>query len=196
MKRHAEIHRETRETNIKVELTIDGKGKVKIETGIGFLDHMLTLFAAHGFFDLQISAKGDLHIDAHHTVEDIGICLGKAFSQALGQFKGIARYGFYLLPMEESLAQVALDMCKRPFLTFNAQFPSEKIGEFDAELLEEFLRAFAFNAGITLHVNVIYGRNSHHMAEAIFKGLGRAMDMATRFDTRLEGSTMSTKGVL
>jgi len=196
VKRHAEIHRETKETQIEVELTIDGKGLADIQTGVGFLDHMLTLFAAHGFFDLRISAKGDLHIDAHHTVEDIGICMGKAFSQALGEFKGIARYGFFLLPMEESIAQVALDLCKRPFLVFHAQFPSSKIGEFDAELVEEFLRAFAFNAGITLHVHVIYGRNSHHMAEAIFKGLGRAMDIATRYDTRLEGSTMSTKGVL
>ncbi len=196
MKRHAEIHRETKETNIKLELTIDGKGKTDIQTGIGFLDHMLTLFAAHGFFDLKIEAEGDLFVDAHHTVEDIGICLGLALSQALGQFKGITRYGFYLLPMEESLAQIALDLCKRPFLAFNANFPTEKIGTFDAELIEEFLRAFAFNGGITLHVQVIYGQNSHHMAEAIFKGLGRALDMATQFDPRLEGSTMSTKGVL
>lgn len=176
-------------------LGIDGRGEASISTGVPFLDHMLTLWAVHGFFDLQIQARGDLEVDAHHTVEDVAICLGQALHKALGDLKGLRRYGQAMVPMEESLATVALDLCRRPHLVFDVQFPSAKTGNFDMELVEEFLRALAINSGMTLHVQVPYGNNSHHMAEAIFKALGRAVDQATRIDTRLEGP-LSSKGQL
>ncbi len=193
--RSAQIKRTTKETDITISLNIDGKGKAKVDTGVGFLDHMLTLWAAHGMFDLDIRASGDIHVDYHHTVEDVGIGLGMAISRAIKELKGINRYGFQVIPMEEALCEVAIDLCNRPFLVFNCVFPTEKIGAFDTELVEEFLRAVVVNCGITLHVNVRYGKNSHHIAEAIFKAMGRAMDQATSKNKRIEG-VPSTKGLL
>jgi len=187
--------RTTNETEIDISLSVDGAGKSDIATGVGFLDHMLTLWAVHGLFDLKIKARGDVHVDYHHTVEDVGICLGMAFARALGDLKGIRRYGFQILPMEEALATVAIDICKRPYLVFNVAFPTEKVGAFDTELVEEFLRAVVVNSGITLHVNVEYGKNSHHISEAVFKALGRAMDKATLLDMRVKG-VPSSKGKL
>lgn len=195
MARKAEIKRTTEETAIDLSLKIDGQGKASIDTGVGFLDHMLTLWTVHGFFDLDLEAKGDLAVGAHHTVEDVGICLGKALSQALGNLGGIRRYGSSSIPMEDALAHVDLDICNRPYLVYRVKFLTGKIGTFDTELVEEFLRAFAVNSGMTLHVQVPYGKNSHHIAEAIFKALGRAVDLATQFDPRLEGP-LSSKGKL
>ncbi len=193
--RQGKVDRNTKETNITIALSIDGKGKAKVETGVGFLDHMLTLWAVHGLFDLEIKAKGDIHVDYHHTVEDVGICLGMAISRAMKDLKGINRYGLQIVPMEEALCEVAIDFCNRPYLVFNCFFPTEKIGAFDTELVEEFLRAVVVNSGITLHVNVRYGKNSHHMAEAIFKAFGRAMDQATALNQKIEG-VPSSKGML
>ncbi|NPA95631.1 MAG: imidazoleglycerol-phosphate dehydratase HisB [Thermodesulfobacteria bacterium] len=193
--RQGKVDRNTKETKIKVSLTIDGKGLTHIETGVGFLDHMLTLWAVHGLFDLEIKAEGDIHVDYHHTVEDVGICLGMAISRAMQDLKGINRYGLQVVPMEEALCEVAIDFCNRPYLVFNCSFPTEKIGAFDTELVEEFLRAVVVNSGITLHVNVRYGKNSHHMAEAIFKAFGRAMDQATAINQKIEG-VPSSKGLL
>jgi len=193
--RNAQVNRTTNETDISIFLTIEGKGKASVETGVGFLDHMLTLWAVHGLFDLEIKAKGDIHVDYHHTVEDVGIGLGMAISRAMKDLKGINRYGLQILPMEEALCEVAVDYCNRPYLVFNCSFPTEKIGAFDTELVEEFLRAVVVNSGITLHVNVRYGKNSHHMAEAIFKAFGRAMDQATTLSKRIQG-VPSSKGML
>jgi len=193
--RNAQINRTTNETDISIFLGIEGKGKALVETGVGFLDHMLTLWAVHGLFDLEIKAKGDIHVDYHHTVEDVGIGLGMAISKAIKEPKGINRYGVQILPMEEALCEVAVDYCNRPYLVFNCSFPTEKIGAFDTELVEEFLRAVVVNSGITLHVNVRYGKNSHHMAEAIFKAFGRAMDQATAINERVQGIP-SSKGLL
>ncbi len=187
--------RKTKETEIDISLVIDGTGKTNISTGIGFLDHMLTLWAVHGLFDLSIDATGDVHVDYHHTVEDVGICLGMAFSRAMGELKGIRRYGFQILPMEEALAVVAIDICNRPFFVFDVRFPTEKVGAFDTELVEEFLRALVVNSGITLHVKVEYGKNSHHISEAVFKALGRVMDQASIVDKRVKG-VPSSKGKL
>ncbi|MDL1958507.1 MAG: imidazoleglycerol-phosphate dehydratase HisB [Deltaproteobacteria bacterium] len=195
MPRNAKISRTTKETDINLNLTIDGQGKASINTGIGFLDHMLTLWAVHGFFDLDIRATGDLEVDAHHTVEDIGICLGKALAQAIGDLSGIRRFGNASIPMEETLACVNLDICNRPFLVYKVGFLTSKIGNFDTELVEEFLRAMAVNSGMTLHVHVPYGKNGHHIAEAAFKALGKAIDQATQFDPRLKGP-LSSKGTL
>ena len=195
MPRNAKISRTTKETDINLNLTIDGQGKASINTGIGFLDHMLTLWAVHGFFDLDIRATGDLEVDAHHTVEDIGICLGKALAQAIGDLSGIRRFGNASIPMEETLACVNLDICNRPFLVYKVGFLTSKIGNFDTELVEEFLRAMVVNSGMTLHVQVPYGKNSHHIAEAVFKAFGRAIDQATQFDPRLKGP-LSSKGTL
>ena len=193
--RNAQVHRTTNETDIGIYLAIEGKGKASVETGVGFLDHMLTLWAVHGLFDLEIKAKGDVHVDYHHTVEDVGIGLGMAISRAMKDLKGINRYGLQVIPMEEALCEVAIDFCNRPYLVFNCSFPTEKIGAFDTELVEEFLRAVVVNSGITLHVNVRYGKNSHHMAEAIFKAFGRAMDQATALNERIQG-VPSSKGML
>ncbi len=195
MERSARLERVTRETNVSVVLNLDGRGDARVDTGVGFLDHMLTLWAVHGMFDLHVSATGDLHVDAHHTVEDVGIVLGQAVSSALGDFSGINRYGDAWVPMEESLAHVCVDLCRRPFLVFQVRFPTEKIGGFDTELVEEFLRALSVNSGMTLHIQVSYGRNSHHMAEAAFKALGRAMDQATMVNPRRQG-VLSSKGTL
>ncbi len=193
--RNAQVNRTTNETDIGIYLAIEGKGKASVETGVGFLDHMLTLWAVHGLFDMEIKAKGDVHVDYHHTVEDVGIGLGMAISRAMKDLEGINRYGLQVIPMEEALCEVAIDFCNRPYLVFNCSFPTEKIGAFDTELVEEFLRAVVVNSGITLHVNVRYGKNSHHMAEAIFKAFGRALDQATTLNKRIKG-VPSSKGML
>lgn len=195
MARTATIDRKTAETDIQLSLNVDGTGCADIATGVGFLDHMLTLFAKHGVFDLTIRAKGDLQVDQHHTVEDVGICLGQALRQAIGDKAGIRRYGHFTLPMDETLATVALDLGGRCAIAFHADFPSAKIGGFDTELVEEFWRAFAGNALCNLHILVHYGRNSHHISEAIFKATARALRMATETDPRMPG-VPSTKGTL
>ena len=193
--RQAKQKRETKETNILLELNLDGQGNSEIGTGIPFFDHMLTLFAKHANFDLKIAAQGDLAVDAHHTVEDVGIVLGEVFKQALGDKKSITRYGFFVLPMDESLAECALDISNRPFLQFNAKFAQDKSGEFAAELIEEFWRAFVTQAGITAHINLLSGTNMHHQAEAIFKGMARALRAAVKIDPSAPG-VPSTKGIL
>lgn len=195
MSRTAKIERKTAETDIKLELNLDGGGTSHIATGIGFFDHMLTLLAKHAAIDLSIDAVGDLNVDQHHTVEDVGICLGQAVREALGDKRGIRRYGHFTLPMDETLATVALDLCGRAFFVFNAEFATQKIGEFDAELVSDFWQAFSTNAQCNLHVVLHYGRNSHHVAEAIFKATARALRMAVESDPRLTG-VPSTKGAL
>ena len=195
MSRFAEIERVTKETRIKLALEVDGSGETTICTSVPFLDHMLNLFARHGLFDLEIEACGDIDIDFHHTVEDIGIVLGEAFKQALADKKGIRRYGQATVPMDETLAAVAVDISGRPFLVYNVRLPKVKIGEFDVELAREFFQAFANHCGLNLHVNVMYGDNVHHILEACFKAVARAMDTATQLDPRVKG-VMSTKGVL
>ncbi|MBJ6724861.1 imidazoleglycerol-phosphate dehydratase HisB [Geomesophilobacter sediminis] len=193
--RSAVIERITKETQIKLSLTIDGKGDSKICTSVPFLDHMLDLFARHGLFDLQVEAHGDIDIDFHHTVEDIGIVLGTAFKEALGDKKGIRRYGQATVPMDETLAAVATDLSGRPFLVYNVRLPKVKIGDFDVELVKEFFQGFVNHCGANLHVNVMYGDNVHHIVEACFKAAARALDQATQHDSRIEG-VMSTKGKL
>jgi imidazoleglycerol-phosphate dehydratase len=195
MSRKASIERITKETQIKLALEIDGKGESKVCSSVPFLDHMLDLFARHGLFNLNIEAKGDIDIDFHHTVEDIGIVLGQAFREALGDKKGIRRYGQASVPMDETLASVAVDLSGRPYMVYNVRLPKVKIGEFDVELAREFFQAFANNAGANIHINVMYGDNVHHILEACFKGLARALDMATQVDPRIEG-VLSTKGKL
>ena len=194
--RRAEISRETSETAITVALGLDGEGRADIATGIGFLDHMLTALARHGLFDLTIRAKGDLHIDFHHTTEDVGIVIGQCLRQALGDKRGIRRYGAAVIPMDEALAEAAVDISGRPFRAWSVTFAQPKIGEMDTELFEEFFRALAFNAGITLHVTQKAGTNAHHVAEACFKALARALREAVEPDPRAIGAIPSTKGVL
>ena len=193
--RIAEVKRTTKETDISIELNIDGTGACEINTGVGFFDHMMTLFSRHGFLDLKLKAVGDTEVDYHHTVEDVGICLGQAVIKACGDKAGIRRFGNSTIPMGESLATVAIDLCDRPFLVFNASLDKPKVGDFDVELVEEFLHAFTNHSGATLHVNLLYGSNTHHMIEAIFKALGRALDQATSKDERIQG-VLSTKGTL
>ena len=193
--RTAQIRRETGETKITLSLNLDGTGQSRLATGVGFFDHMLTLLAKHSLIDLDLEAKGDLHVDAHHTVEDVGICLGQALRQALGDKAGIRRYGSAMLPMDEALATVAIDLSGRPFCVWNADLPPELLGSFNAPLAEEFWRAVAGSGQLTLHVNVHYGRNSHHIIEAIFKGAARALRQAVEPDPR-GGGVPSTKGVL
>ena len=195
MSRTASIQRKTNETEIYLELNLDGSGQADVKTGVGFLDHMLELLAKHGAFDLRVAARGDLHVDQHHRVEDTGICLGQAFREALGDKAGIRRYGHFTLPMEETLVTVAVDLSGRYALAFNAPLPSPKIGAFDSELLEDFWQAFAANTLCNLHVLLHYGRNSHHIAEAVFKGTARALRMAVEADPRMTG-VPSTKGSL
>ncbi|MED3843085.1 imidazoleglycerol-phosphate dehydratase HisB [Geobacillus stearothermophilus] len=195
MAREAMIARTTNETSIELRLAIDGEGKAELETGVPFLTHMLDLFAKHGQFDLRIDAKGDTHIDDHHTTEDIGICLGQAIKEALGDKKGIKRYGNAFVPMDDALAQVVIDLSNRPHFEFRGEFPAAKVGAFDVELVHEFLWKLALEARMNLHVIVHYGRNTHHMAEAVFKALGRALDEATMIDPRVKG-VPSTKGML
>ena len=194
--RRAEVARETAETAIRAALDLDGAGTADVATGIGFLDHMLTALARHALFDLTLAAKGDLHIDFHHTTEDTGIVLGQALRQALGDKRGIRRYGHALLPMDEALAEAAVDISGRPFLAWSVPFGSPKVGEMDTELFEEFFRAFAFNAGITLHVALKAGTNAHHVAEACFKAVARALRAATEPDPRAPDAVPSTKGML
>lgn len=196
MTRIASIARATSETDIRLTLALDGTGQVEVATGVGFFDHMLTALARHSLMDLTVAAKGDLHIDDHHTVEDVGIVLGQALRQALGDKRGIRRFGQCLLPMDEALAEAAIDISGRPFLAWSVPFQRPKIGSFDTELVEEFFRAFAFNAGITLHVTLKAGTNAHHVAEACFKAVARALRMAVEADPRMAGEIPSTKGSL
>ena len=193
--RKAKVKRKTRETDITVEINIDGSGERTIQTSVSFLDHMVELLAQHGLFDITIKAKGDTEVDYHHTVEDIGICLGECFKKALGDLKGIKRYGEATIPMGESLGSVVLDICNRPSLTFNTPLVEGKVGTFDIELVKEFFSAFAQKSGISLHINVTYGDNTHHIIEAIFKAFARALDMASTVDKRIVG-VLSTKGKL
>ncbi|MDT8715507.1 imidazoleglycerol-phosphate dehydratase HisB [Clostridium sp. 19966] len=195
MGRYSEISRKTKETDIKLNLKVDGEGNSNIDTGIGFLDHMLTLFAAHGRMDLDLKAKGDLQVDCHHTVEDIGIVLGACIKEALGDKSSIKRYGTSYVPMDETLGLVSLDISGRAFLVFDAEFTVDKVGDLDTEMVEEFFRAAAFNAGITLHIKILHGKNNHHMIEAIFKAFGRALREAVTIDSSIKG-VMSTKGIL
>ncbi len=196
MARKSKIKRKTQETDIILDLNLDGKGNYDISTSIPFLDHMLSLFAKHGLSDLKIKAKGDVDVDYHHTVEDVGICLGEALNKALGDKKGIRRYGSIAVPMDEALSSVSLDISDRPYLVYKVNFPKKaRIKNFDPDLIEDFLQAFVNRSGITLHINVPYGRNIHHMIEAIFKALGRALSDAVRLDPRIKG-VMSTKGRL
>ena len=194
-KRYGEIKRQTAETNISLQLDLDGTGQGKISSGIGFFDHMLNLMTAHGQLDLTLKCQGDLNVDGHHSVEDIGIALGEAFKHAIGDKRGICRYGTFYLPMDESLAFVTLDISGRPFLVYDGGEMASQVGGFDTELTEEFLRAFAMHAGITLHVKILYGTNTHHKIEAIFKALGHALRQAVSLDPQVTGIP-STKGML
>ena len=194
--RKAEVCRTTAETDIRVELTLGGTGESRIDTGVGFLDHMLTLFARHGRFDLDVSCRGDTYVDDHHSTEDIGIALGKAFDQALADRKGVVRYGSTILPMDESLILSAVDLSGRGLLVYDLHIPAEKVGTFDTELTEEFFRAFAHNAGATLHIRQLAGSNSHHIIEGAFKSVARSLRAATAIDPDFAGEIPSTKGVL
>jgi len=194
--RKAQVSRDTLETQIGVKLDLDGSGKSRLATGVPFLDHMLDQVARHGMLDLEISAKGDLHIDAHHTVEDVGISLGQAFAKALGDKKGVRRYGHAYVPLDEALSRVVVDLSGRPGLEFNVAFSRARVGEFDVDLVREFLQGFVNHAGVTLHVDGLRGDNAHHQAETVFKAFGRALRMACEPDPRAAGSLPSTKGKL
>ncbi len=194
--RTAEIKRTTAETDISLKINLDGKGESKIDTGVGFLDHMLTLFARHGRFDLELSCKGDLYVDAHHTTEDIGIALGKAFSDALSDKRGIKRYGSTILPMDETLILSAVDISGRSYLNYDLHIPTEKVGDFDTELVEEFWLGFVRNSDITLHIKQLEGKNSHHIIEGTFKSVARTLKEAVKIDEEFKDEIPSTKGVL
>lgn len=194
--RTATIKRKTKETDIAVSVNLDGKGVSDVATGIGFFDHMLDLLARHSGIDITVKAQGDLHVDHHHTTEDVGIALGQAVKQALGDMAGITRYADVHLPMDETLSRVVIDISGRPVLVFRVEFPRDKIGEFDTELVREWFQAFAMNAGVTLHVETLYGENSHHISESCFKGLARALRAAIAIDPRANGAVPSTKGQL
>jgi imidazoleglycerol-phosphate dehydratase len=196
VKRNAKIVRKTKETDIVVELALDGSGQSQIKTGVPFMDHMLTLMAAHGFLNLSISAAGDTEIDDHHTVEDLGICLGKAINEALGKKEGIRRYGQAVIPMDEALARTVIDICNRPYMAYRVPLKESKTGNFDVQLVKEFFRALVQNSGITLHIDLLSGEDPHHVAESIFKSFGRALDQAAGVEPRLGGSVPSTKGIL
>jgi imidazoleglycerol-phosphate dehydratase len=195
-KRISEVTRNTNETQIMVSLNLDGSGEGEISTGVPFMDHMLELFSKHGFFDLEIKAKGDIDIDYHHLVEDLGITLGQAFSEALGEKAGIKRYGFFVLPMDETLVTVALDLSNRAFLVFDAPLPISMVRDFNVQLFKEFFQAFANEAGCNLHIRLEHGKEPHHVAEAMFKGFAKAIDLATSLEPRLNGGVPSTKGTL
>ncbi|NLI88855.1 MAG: imidazoleglycerol-phosphate dehydratase HisB [Epulopiscium sp.] len=195
MERKASIERKTFETDIEMELLIDGRGKSDIDTGIAFLDHMLILFSKHGLFDLKVKVDGDIEVDSHHTIEDTGIVLGQCIAKALGDKKGIKRYGDIMLPMEEALILCALDISGRPYLAFEGEFTVPLLGTYATEMVEEFFRAVCLGAGINMHLKVMAGKNNHHMVEGMYKAFGRALDMATKFDDRVEG-VPSTKGIL
>ena len=194
--RKGTVKRTSKETDVEVAIDLDGSGAASISTGIGFLDHMLDLLARHSRIDVKIAAKGDLHIDHHHTTEDVGIALGQAVKQALGEMKGIARYADLHMPMDEALTRVAIDISGRPFLVFKAEFGRDKVGTFDTELVQEWFQAFAMNSGMTLHVATLYGSNDHHIAESCFKGLARALRTAVAIDARAANEIPSTKGSL
>lgn len=196
MKRKAVINRKTKETEIEFSLNLDGKGVSEIQTGVPFLDHMLTLSAAHGFMDIAISARGDTEIDDHHTVEDLGICMGLAIKEALGDKKGIQRYGQAVVPMDEALARVVIDISNRPYLAYRVSVDESRTGRFDISLIKEFFRALVNAAGLTMHVDLIAGKDPHHVAESVFKAFGRALDAAASKEKRLEGEVPSTKGML
>ena len=193
-KRTSSIKRDTKETDISVKLTLDGTGEADIDTGIGFFDHMLEGFTRHGLFDLEVKVSGDLEVDCHHTIEDTGIVLGNAIKKACGGKLGMKRYGSCILPMDESLVLVAVDLCNRPYLSFEAEFPTEKIGYMDTEMVKEFFYAISYSAGMNLHIKVLTPGNSHHMCEAMFKAFAKALDEATTIDPRLNNQTMTTKG--
>ena len=193
--RTSEKKRETKETSISLSINIDGKGEAKIDSGIGFFDHMLEGFAKHGFFDLTLSCEGDLLVDGHHTVEDCGIVLGEAIKEAVGSKEGINRYGHMILPMDDALVLCAVDLCGRPYLQFDAKFPAERIGYLDTELVREFFYAVSYSAGMNIHIKVISGQNSHHICEAMFKSFAKALDIATCYDPRIT-NVLSTKGTL
>lgn len=195
MERKAEITRNTKETQIELKLNIDGSGKYNIDSGIGFLDHMLEGFAKHGFFDLDADVSGDLEVDGHHTTEDLGIVLGEAIKKAVGDKKGIKRYGNMILPMDDALVLCAIDLCSRPYFVYDAVFPTERIGYLDCELIKEFFYAISYSAGMNLHIKVLSGENSHHICEAMFKAFAKALDMATQYDERIN-DVLSTKGSL
>ena len=193
--RIASVNRKTKETDIRMDLSLDGNGKYDVSTGIGFFDHMLEGFAKHGFFDMTVKVTGDLQVDGHHTVEDTGIVLGQAIARAVGDKKGIKRYGYFILPMDDALALCAVDLCGRPYLNFECEFTTERIGNLDTELIREFFYAIAYNAGMNLHIKLLSGTNNHHIAEAVFKAFAKALDMAVSKDSRIE-DVLSTKGSL
>lgn len=195
MERKAQISRVTKETDISVNLNLDGKGVSDIKTGIGFFDHMLEGFAKHGFFDLSATVKGDLHVDGHHTVEDTGIVIGNAIREAVGDKKGMKRYGYFILPMDDALALCAVDLCGRPYLQFDCNFPNDMVGDFDTSLVKEFFYAVSYSGAMNIHIKMLSGENSHHMIEAIFKAFAKALDEATGLDTRIT-EVLSTKGAL
>lgn len=195
MERNANIIRKTKETDINMSLTLDGTGKSDVKTGIGFFDHMLEGFAKHGFFDLTVSVNGDLNVDGHHTVEDTGIVLGTAIKEALGDKVGIKRYGSFILPMDDALCLCAIDLCDRPYLSFKCDFPVERVGNLDTELVKEFFYAVSYSAGMNIHLKMMSGSNAHHMIEAMFKAFGKALDEAVSYDERITG-VLSTKGAL
>lgn len=195
MIRTAQIERKTKETDISISLNLDGTGLSEISTGIGFFDHMLEGFSKHGFFDLNCTVKGDLHVDGHHTVEDTGIVLGQAIAQAVGDKKGIRRYGSFILPMDDALALCAVDLCGRPYLNFDCTFPTERVGELDTELVREFFYAVSYSAGMNLHIKMLDGINAHHMIESMFKSFAKALDQAVGTDSRIP-DVLSTKGSL
>lgn len=195
MTRTANINRKTKETDITLNLKIDGMGTSEINTGIGFFDHMLEGFSKHGFFDLILQVNGDLHVDGHHTVEDTGIVLGTAIREAIGDKAGIRRYGSFILPMDDALCLCAIDLCGRPYFAFDCEFPVERVGELDTELVKEFFYAVSYGAGMNLHIKMLNGANAHHMIEAMFKAFGKALDEATSYDDRIKG-VLSTKGAL
>ena len=196
MERKASIHRKTKETEIRLELNLDGTGVTEVKTGIPFMDHMLTLMAAHGFMDLKIAGSGDTEVDDHHTVEDLGICLGKALHEALGKREGIRRFGHATVPMDEALARIALDISNRPFLAYRVVLKESKTGSFDVNLVREFFRALVVHSGITMHMDLVSGDDPHHVAESIFKSFARALDQASSFELRLGSALPSTKGLL
>lgn len=195
MARKANVNRKTKETDISMELVLDGMGKSNVETGIGFFDHMLEGFAKHGFFDLTLSVNGDLEVDGHHTVEDTGIVLGAAIKEAIGDKAGMKRYGSFILPMDDALCLCAVDLCGRPYLGFDCEFPVEKVGELDTELVKEFFYAVSYSAGMNIHIKMLSGDNAHHMIEAMFKAFAKALDMAVSKDERIK-DVLSTKGSL
>ena len=195
MERIATITRTTKETDITVTLNLDGTGKSDIHTGIGFFDHMLTGFAKHGLFDLTVKVNGDLYVDGHHTVEDTGIVIGQAIAQAIGDKKGICRYGYFILPMDDALSLCAVDLCGRPYFAYDCDFPTPMIGDLDCQLIREFFYAISYSAAMNLHIKMLSGINGHHMAEAMFKDFAKALDMATSYDSRIDG-VLSTKGSL